>query len=559
MLGFGVLRAAPRLGLVLALLAAALLALAPAPLPAAPRAANRGVASESRLATDAGMALLDAGGTAVDAAVAAALVAGVVSPSSSGLGGGGFALVRTAADGRVFALDFRETAPAALDVAAFERRPLPGEERGKLVGVPGEVAGLAELSRRFGKKPWAELVEPARRLAADGFPAEPHLAEVLSEKGAASYRRMPSIDAIYFPGGKPVRKGTRVKHARLAATLARLATEGPRAMVEGAIPEELARTARQAGGALTAEDFRGYRVRERTPLRFDWEGHEIFTMPPPSAGGLFLAQVLGTYGRAELEKFGVQSVLGVHSLAETMRGSLADRALYVADPDALPIDVTPLYAPARLAARKARLDPERTRPVRAQIGEERGTHFLATADAEGNVVALTTTVNSGFGSDLEGETSGIVLNDELDDFTSLKSASALDVRYPPNRPRPRVRPVSSMTPTIVVERGKPKLVIGGSGGTAIPPNVTQVLLAVLVHKKTPAQALALPRFRPRTDPAETLFVEPGFPEALRRDLEKRGELVHESASRTAVQLLWFGERGLSGGADPRKFGVLRVR
>jgi gamma-glutamyltranspeptidase/glutathione hydrolase len=295
------------------------------------------------------------------------------------------------------------------------------------------------------------------------------------------------------------------------------------------------------------------------PLRIEWEGQEIFTMPPPSAGGLLLAEVLGTYGRAELRKLGAQSALGVHLVAETMRGALADRAYYVTDPDALPIDVSPLLAPARLAARKARVDPERTRPVRVQIAEDRGTHFIATADAEGNVVALTTTINGPFGPELEGELSGIVLNDELGDFTSLKSSSGLDVRYPPNRPRAGVRPVSSMTPTIVVEGGRPKLVIGGSGGTAIPANVTQVLLAVLVHGKSPAQALALPRYRPSMEPTETLFMEKGFPPALRADLERRGELLRENPWKSAVQLLLFTERGLVGAADARKSGVARVR
>jgi gamma-glutamyltranspeptidase/glutathione hydrolase len=553
-------RVGPRLHLALLVLLAALLSLAaPAPSPAAPALARQGVATESRAATDAAFAILKAGGSAADAAITASLVAGVVVPSSSGLGGGGFALVRSAADGRVVALDFRETAPAVFDAAAFERRPLPPEERGKLVGVPGEVAGLHELSRRFGKKPWAELVEPARKLAADGFAVEPHLAGVLGEKGNDAYRRMPSIDQVYFPGGKPVRAGTRVKHPRLAATLARLAAEGPRAMYEGAIPEDLARVAQRAGGTLTAADFRKYRVKERVPLQVEWEGKQVFTMPPPSAGGLLLAEVLGTYGRAELAKLGAQTGLGVHHVAETMRGAIADRALYVADPDALPVDVTPLYAPARLAARKARIEPERTRPVRAQIAEDRGTHFIATADAEGNVVALTTTINGPFGPEVEGEASGIVLNDELDDFTSLKSSSGLDVRYPPNRPRAGVRPVSSMAPTIVVEGGRPKLVIGGSGGTAIPSNVAQVMLALFAHDKTPAQALALPRYRPRTDPTETLFVEKGFPAAVRKDLERRGELVHENPSKAAVQLLWFTPEGVIGAADHRKSGVARVR
>jgi len=530
----------------------------PAPAPAASPSPREGAATENRHATDAALALLRAGGSAADAAVAAALAAGVASPTSSGLGGGGFAVVFSADDGSVAVLDFRETAPASLDVAAFERRPLPPPERGKLVGVPGEAAGLFELARRFGKRPWRELVAPALRLARQGFTVEPHLASVLGSNGE-SYRRMPSVDRLYYPGGVPVAFGARIKHPKLGKTLARLATEGPKAIYEGTVAADLAAAARAAGGSLSAADLAAYRVRERAPLRFAWEGYEVVTMPPPSGGGLLLGEVLGSFSKSELLAQGSGTPLATHLLADTMRGALADRSLYVADPDALPIDIAPLLAPQRLAARKSGLHPERTRAVRAYVGETHGTHFLATADRRGNVVALSTTVNTAFGAEIEGEESGIVLNDELDDFTALKTSAALGVRHPPNRARPGVRPTSSMTPTIVLEQGRPVLAIGGSGGTTIPANVTQVLLAVLVHDVPPDRAVAAPRFRPESKEGQTISLDPGFSPAFVGDIARRGEVSRESNPANAVQLLRLTKTGLVGAADPRKGGVAQVR
>jgi gamma-glutamyltranspeptidase/glutathione hydrolase len=197
--------------------------------------------------------------------------------------------------------------------------------------------------------------------------------------------------------------------------------------------------------------------------------------------------------------------------------------------------------------------------VRAFVGGTHGTHFLATADAKGNVVALSTTVNTAFGAEVEGEVSGIVLNDELDDFTSVRSSAALGVRHPPNRARAGARPVSSMTPTIVLRGGRPLLVIGGSGGTSIPPNVTEVLLDVLVHGASPEAAVALPRFQPESSDGRTLRLDPGFSPMLFADLARRGELVRETSFASAVQVLYFSPSGLVGASDPRKAGVARVR
>jgi gamma-glutamyltranspeptidase/glutathione hydrolase len=381
----------------------------------------------------------------------------------------------------------------------------------------------------------------------------------LASASSGAYRRMPSVSQFFYPAGKSLGMGARAKQPKLAKTLDRLRNEGPRALYEGPIAADLVAAARAAGGTLTEADLSAYRLRERTPLRVTWEGYEVFTMPPPSGGGVLLAEVLGSFTRAELLEMGHDPALFSHRLADVMRGALADRAMYVADPDSLPIDVSPLFDARRLSARKARLHPEKTKAVRAFVGENHGTHCLVTADAQGNVVVLSTTINTAFGAEIEGETSGIVLNDELDDFTSERLSSKLGVRYPPNRARPGVRPVSSMTPTIVLERGRPVLAIGGSGGVTIPPSVTQVLLAVLVHKTPPDSAVAAPRFRPESKDDHTVSVDPGFSPSFVADLTRRGELVRQTSPHSAVQLLSWTESGLSGAADPRKAGVARVR
>jgi len=530
-----------------------------APAKSEPRAG--GAATESRLATQAALAELRAGGSAADAAVVAALVAGVASPTSSGLGGGGFAVVFSAADRTTTVLDFRETAPKSLDAAAFERRPLPSLERGKLVGVPGEPAGLYELNRRFGKRAWRNLVAPAERSARQGFLVEQHLAGLLGGSDAKSFQRDAGLTSIYFPGGKPALAGQRLTNPKLAATLARLKNEGPRAIYEGAIADDIVAAARSLGGALSKDDLSAYRVRERAPLVARWEGFEVVTMPPPSAGGLLLAEVLGLFAKSELERAGLDKPLGIHLLAEAMRGASADRSCCVGDPDFTKVDVQKLLDPARLAKRKQLIAADRTHLVQRFLESVHGTHQLVVADAAGNVVVLATTVNSAFGSDITCEKSGIVLNDQLDDFTSNAEAKRLGVKDNPNAARPGARPVSSMMPTLVLRDGRPLLALGGSGGTSIPPNVTQVLLASLVRGVAPEAAVSAPRFRLGTKDA-TLLLDEGFSDADRTELRWRGEIVKPNAfTASAVQMLAWrdGDGRLVGAADPRKHGLAETR
>jgi gamma-glutamyltranspeptidase/glutathione hydrolase len=519
--------------------------------------ARYAVSTENARATREAMDVLAKGGNAVDAAVTAALVTGVTNPTSSGLGGGGFALVYLAKEKKAELLDFRETAPAGVDTAAFEDSL--AERRGQLVGVPGEVAGLYALHQKLGKSRWADLVGRAERAASQGFVVEAHLARVVTQKGHEAFQRDPALKALLYPGGKPIALGQRVKRPNLARTLRRIAHEGPKAFYTGPIAAELVRVARDAGGALSESDLANYTPKERQPLELTWEGHRILTMPPPSAGGLLLAQTLAMHSRAELQALGLRSPAYTHVLAEGMRASLVDRYRYVGDPDRVKVDVQALLEPARLAKRKSEIALDRTRMVQTIATREQGTHHLVALDADGNAVSLTTTVNTAFGADLLAPASGVILNDELDDFASDREILPYTANNP-NRALPGTRPVSSMTPTIVLSSERVVLTIGGSGGPTIPPCVTQVLLAHLAFGENIEAAVKAPRFIPSPGPT-TLRLEAGYSERDQRELEWRGEKHAPIPSFFAVQAIAVdaSSGAITAVADPRKSGLGEVR
>ncbi len=512
------------------------------------------VASESAAATRAALQQLRQGGNAVDAMVTAVLVSGVTSPTSSGIGGGGFALVWLANDKTATVMDFRETAPQAVDVAAFEQRPLPDARRGVLVGVPGEVRGLYELHRRFGKLPWDRVVRPAVEAATRGFQVGRHLAQMLA------YARKqlvmdPGLSSVYYPNGTPALFGQRLKNPKLGKTLSRIEQQGPQAFYQGAVAKDLVDATRALGGALTLADLEAYRPIERAPLSFRWEGKTVHSMPLPSAGGMMLAQTLAMFGSEELKKLGYQSGAYDHMLAEAMRGAVADRMRFLGDPAFEQVNLEALLAPKRLAARRRKIALDRTHGIPRFGLEEHGTHHLCTLDSEGNMVSLTTTVNRLFGAKFTAPESGVVLNDELDDFTSAKSVAPFGMSQSPNRPRPGARPISSMTPTIVVEQGRAILALGGSGGTAIATNVTQLALANLVFGRTPKQAVSDSRFYIPTEKAY-IMLEKNASKSLWEDLQRRGEIVAEMPYEgTAVQMVSATGGRILAAADPRKHGL----
>ncbi|HSM50106.1 MAG TPA: gamma-glutamyltransferase [Thermoanaerobaculia bacterium] len=535
-------------------------------LAAAPAAGIRGaVAADEADAVAAGDALLAAGGNAVDAAVATALALAVVHPEAGNLGGGGFAVVRC--DGRLFALDFRETAPSGAHPALYldaagEPRPGASTEGPLAAGVPGSPHGYFELHRRCGRRPWAEVVAPAERLARDGF--------LLSERSAASLARhagrlarFPESAATWLPGGSPPAAGTRIRLPALARTLAAYARQGPEALTTGAVAGAIAAAAARHAGILDAADLAAYRPVWREPLRTTAFGWELAGMGLPPYGGTIVAQTL-----ALAERLGWAAAAGdgagrAHLLAEIWRRAFADRTL-LGDPHTAFAAPAELLAPGWLARRAAEIDARRATlsaavaPYPGGVGREPAdTTHLAVVDAEGNAAALTTTINDLFGCALFVPEAGIFLNNEMDDFATAPGRPNLYglVQGEANRVLPGRRMLSSMSPTLAW-RGSEVLAVGGRGGSRIPTATAQVLLFLLAEGESTAAAVARPRLHHQWLP-DRLEAEAGaLAEPERLELERRGHAVVPPPASAKVNLA----RRLAGDAleaagDPRGPGA----
>ncbi|MBW2453853.1 MAG: gamma-glutamyltransferase [Deltaproteobacteria bacterium] len=525
-----------------------------------PGAHRFAVAAESGAAAKTAMQVLERGGSAVDAAIAAVLVSGVVQPVSSGLGGGGFALCWTAKTQRVAFLDFRETAPGGIRPKVYEARPLADSSRGRWVGVPGEVAGMAELHQRWGVLPLGELHRPAARIAKEGFAITPHMHRAL-RWNRAWVTRSRAYGAIFAPLGKLTSRGDEVKNHALATTLERLASEGPSAFYGGAIGRDVVATARAAGSRIVLRDLKRYEVEQRAPVSVRWGEHQVYTAPPPSGGGLMVAQTLTMHGKDELTSLGYGSGAYLHVLAETFRGAVADRIRAIGDPMFIKTDVAQLTSVERMRSRRAGITLDKTRPVASLPFTDAGTSQIVTVDAEGNVALVASSVHGMFGARLVTD-GGFVLNDQLGAFTKKQLERQYRAGRQPNVARAGARPASSMTPTLVVRSGAPVLALGASGGTRIPASVTQALLARLVFGRSALQSVSDGRIQ--TPALGGLRIEAEASADLVADLRARGEAVENRLpDYSAVQLVAIGERDgarwLEAASDPRKGGLAIVR
>lgn len=532
----------------LALVAGSVQAVAPAP--------ERGaalVAADHPLASAAGAQVLAAGGNAVDAAVAAALSAGVVQPAGSGLGGGGFAVVHLR--GRPdTTLDFREVAPARATRDMFVKDgvadPTGAQDGGTAVAVPGEPRGLAELVRRFGRTSLPVVAAPAIHQAEDGFVVGPHLAEALRRTGYPAVQRLLSVS------GHPAERGERLVRAELAGTLRRWAKTGGEVFATAPVAGHLAAA---TGGALTEADLRDYRTVERAPLVGRWRDWTVVTMAPPSSGGVALLEALRVLDGYDLAALGHNSSETLHLLAEVFQHVYADRAHHLGDPAFVEVPVERLLSDERRDEIRRAIYPTRTFPVehygsRIAPPVDAGTQHISAVDAEGGAVALTTTINNAFGSGVVVD--GVVLNDEMDDFSvapGTPNAYGL-VGTEANAIAAGKRPLSSMTPTVVLDRdGEVVLVVGASGGPTIISSTLQVLLDVLVFGLDAQEAVSAPRIHHQWLPAR-LSVEPGIPDDVVRSLRARGHEVVVQDAFSAVQVAVRVPGGWEGGADPRKGG-----
>lgn len=545
----------------------AVLAAAPArgASPEAPRGIGGAVASSDATATAVGMEVMRGGGNAVDAAVATALVLAVTFPEAGNLAGGGFAVVRMGEE--VHALDFREVAPAGASRDMYlddTGEPVPGASRvGPLAsGVPGSPAGLHELHRRFGKLAWKQVVEPARRIAEEGWVADEHLRkELATAETERRIRRFPETARAWYPDGKPLAPGSRVRLPEMARTLGAYGERGPEGLYAAAGPA-VEEAVRRHGGKLKAADMAAYRPAWREPLRFEAYGWRFATMPLPSAGGAVVGQVLAVLERLgweRLPRFGAERA---HRLAEALRRAYADRTL-LGDPATSRARPADLLDPAWIARRAAEIDPRRATASSAVLpwpgaglgagsGEPSETTHLSVVDGEGNLVALTTTVNDLFGCGLFVPEIGF-LNNEMDDFTSAPGRPNLFglIQGEANSIAPGKRMLSSMAPT-VAWRGAEAVALGGRGGSRIPTHMVQVLLNLLADGDPLQAALDRPRLHHQAFPdrieveADTLAPE------TRAELERRGhavELSDKTAKIVAVRRLPSGE--VEAATDPR--------
>jgi gamma-glutamyltranspeptidase/glutathione hydrolase len=526
------------------------------------------IAADHRLASQAGLEILQAGGNAVDAAVATAFALGVVNPSSCGIGGGGFMLIYLGQSERAVALDYRETAPAAArrDMFIHNGQAVPALSlRGGLaVAVPGEVAGLTEALRRYGTLPLSAVMQPAIRYAGGGFAAERHLAEEIAANAAALHTDPLLARTFLHPDGSPLRAGETVREPELAATLQRVADGGPYAFYHGAVAEGIARSVHTAGGVLSEGDLAAYHPQWRLPL---WGRHgdaQVITMPPPSSGGGALLEILGILRHDDLSRLGQNSPKYAHLVAEAMQHAFADRAEFYGDPDFVHVPLAELLAPANAAVLRRRISATRTLDPGAygsRIGGRRaaaadaGTSHFSVMDAAGNAVACTTTINTAFGSMVVAGETGIILNNEMDDFSAQPGVPNVYglIGNDANAIAPGKRPLSSMTPTIVTRGGQAVLALGGSGGPLIISATTEVLLGVLEFDLDAAAAVAAPRFHDQWRPA-VLALEPEIWDTARQALARYGYVVKEITGMGAVQAVKRSAGVFEGASDPRKGG-----
>ncbi len=557
-----------------------LLPTAAEPASRAPALGQRGMVVSSQAdATRAGLAMLAAGGNAIDAAVATAFAVGVTQPFSTGIGGGGFCLIRLA-DGSAVALDARERAPLAADRDMYVQ-PGVAEDASVLgplaVATPGLVAGLAAALERYGSLSLAEVLGPALRLAEEGFAIGAYHARMLERMRARGFaERFPETARIQFPPpGVPAEPSWRLVQRDLGRSLRSIAGKGPDAFYRGALARAIAAEMEKRGGLVALEDLEHYRVAWREPSRGSYRGIEVISFPPPSSGGVILIEILNILEGFELAALGAGSSASIHRIGEAMKLAFADRAAYLGDPDFVAVPAAELTSKQYAARQRARMDPPwwRRSPAtwgRRQVAirvegpglpqDDSGTTHFSVTDAAGNAAACTTTINTPFGSGITVAGTGIILNNEMDDFAKAPGMpnvyGLVDTRGA-NAIAPLKRPLSSMTPTILVRDGRTFMVTGSPGGPRIITATLLSILNVIDYGMDVQAAVSQPRFHHQWVP-DKLYVEPEIPRDVIEGLRRRGHRIDVSARHwsAAEAIAIDAESGwYAGGNDPRRDGL----
>lgn len=527
------------------------------------------VVAQEKISAQIGADILRRGGNAVDAAVATGFAMAVTYPRAGNIGGGGFMVIHSADRNEDIAIDYRETAPAATTRQIFlgaDGKPDATKSRDSAlgIGVPGTVAGLALALDEYGSGQFtlAQLLAPAIALARDGFIVSDDIADTLPSWHRRLARWPSSAKIFSRPDGTPLGEGDRLVQGDLAETLSAVAALGPRGFYEGPVAEKLAKAVTDAGGIMTPADLKAYQPVIRAPVRGTYRGYDIVSMPLPSSGGVVLVETLNILEGFQLADLKQGSPASLHLLIEAMKRAYADRARYLGDPAFVNAPIETLVAKDYAAKLRAGISAERATPskelVSASAAPREGsntTHF-SVVDARGNAVSNTYTLNFSYGVGLVADGTGVLLNNELDDFTAAVGASNAYglVGFEANLPGPGKRPLSSMSPTIVLRDGKPVLVTGSPGGSRIISTVLQVIANVLDYKMDVAAAVAAPRLHHQWLPDE-VRVERGFPDDVLLELKAMGHLIVEPMGQTSANSILVTPNGPLGAADPRTRGA----
>ncbi len=518
------------------------------------------VVSDNKLATEAGMEILNRGGNAVDAAIATAFALAVVDQAASGLGGGGFMMIYDARDKRAHALDFRETAPEAAHADLYVRngKPAPslGLTGGLAVAVPGEVAGLLTAMKRFGSLPLAALMEPAIRLAIEGFPLDASLRYAI-ERQSSNMKKFPELGRVFLVKDEVPPEGEIIRQPDLGQTLKAIVSEGVDVFYQGWVAQAITDTVKNEGGVLSFDDLRSYKPVWRQPLVGSYRNRTVITMPPPSSGGVALIQMLNVLESHQLNQLAHNSGTYLQLVAEAMKHAFADRAQYLGDPDFVKAPISTLISKDYATWIRGRISPIKTYPakyygLRNFKTEQGGTTHFSVLDRFGNAVACTLSVNTRFGSKILVPKTGIVLNNEIDDFAIHPSGNVYGlVGNEANALQPKKRPLSSMSPTIILQGDRPELILGAAGGPRIISATLQTIINVLDFHMPVKEAVEAPRIHHQWIPEE-INVEAKLAPETKKSLERRGHTVKERTTLGVVQAILAKRSKATGAADSRK-------
>jgi gamma-glutamyltranspeptidase / glutathione hydrolase len=527
------------------------------------------VVAQEKIAARIGADVLSRGGNAVDAAVATGFAMAVTYPRAGNIGGGGFMVIHSKERGEDITIDYRETAPAATTPAIFlgpDGKPDIAKSRDSAlgIGVPGTVAGLALALEKYGSGRFtlAELLKPAIALARDGFVVTDDVTDTMPEERERLARWPSAIKIFSGRDGAPLHDGDVLVQSDLAATLSAIAEQGPRGFYQGPVAAKLVKAISDAGGIMTLDDLKSYSAAIHAPLRGRYRGFDIVSMPLPSSGGVVLLETLNILEGFPMGEMKQGSAPSLHIMIEAMKRAYADRARYLGDPAFVSVPVAALTSKDYAAKQRATIDLDRATPWTDLLSaatlprEGSNTTHFSVVDGFGNAVSNTYTLNFNYGLGLVAEGTGVLLNNELDDFTAAPGASNAFglVGFEANLPGPGKRPLSSMSPTIVLKDGKPVLITGSPGGSRIISAVMQVIVNVLDYNMDVAAAVDAPRVHHQWLPDE-VRVEHGFADETLAALRAKGHRVVEPLGRTSANSIAVTDQGLLGAPDPRSRGA----